>query len=138
MVEETVVELLEFNLYDSKDKIVDYNFELKSGKFKLLGICREGGGRFINPKGKAGILILSPNPANDELNISFSTIEEAKTEIVIFNMFGEKVLTAFSEVVSETGTKEMTIQTGNLSTGAYNVVFISPTVYESHPISIIK
>jgi len=108
------------------------------GNFKLLGICYEGGKRLIEPDGKIGVITLSPNPANDEINITFSSIEKALTEIIIYNILGEKVITAYSEVISKPEIRNITVPTASLSAGTYMIIFRTQTILESYNLYIIK
>lgn len=137
-VEETTIDIIEFKLLDNMGNVVDYEFEKYPGKFKLLGICRDGGTRLINPNGKAGIQSIAPNPAGNSIDLEFSTSEIGYTEIAICNTLGEKVLTAFTEDISETGKRNIKINSGEIGNGTYMVIFKSPTVVDTKQIMIVK
>jgi hypothetical protein len=136
--EQTGLDIVEFKLLDNLGNIVDYEFEKYPGTFKLLGICKDGGTRLINPNGKAGIQSIAPNPAGNSIDLEFSTSEIGYTEIAIYNTLGEKVLTAFSEDISETGKRNIKINSGEIGNGTYMVIFKSPTVVDTKQIMIVK
>lgn len=122
--------------YKSVDGMVALN--KIDGSFKLLGVCSEGGTRLINPGTKTGILTLAPNPAYEKIDLTFSLIEQGVTDISIFNILGEKILTVFSENVSIAGKRYLLVKTNSLSPGTYSVIFRTPTIVESYKLSVIK
>jgi hypothetical protein len=137
-VEETTIDIVEFKLLDNLGNIVDYEFEKYPGTFKLLGICKDGGTRLINSSGKAGIQSIAPNPAGNSIDLEFSTSEIGFTEIAIYNILGEKVLTVFTEDISVTGKRYIKINSGEIGNGTYMVIFKSPTVVDTKQIMIVK
>jgi WD40 repeat protein len=137
-VEETTIDVVDFELFDSTGKKVYYDITKVPGVFRILGICREGGSRLVNTNGQAGILELAPNPAQDIFNIRFNLIEEGKTEIEIYNSMGLKVDRIFSENVETLGERNIEYSTAKLSCGNYLLVFRTPTIVHTLELKIIK
>jgi hypothetical protein len=122
-VEETYLDVIDFGLVDNSGKKVDYDFDTQSGRFKLLGICKEGGTRLINSDTKAVMLNISPNPTDGIINIEFSLTEKGLTQISIYNVMGEKVKTLFSEDVNEYNTIKIESSINDLGSGEYFYYF---------------
>ena len=137
-VQETTIDIEEITWFDESGNPIEYDSECQSGVFKLLGICNEGGRRLINPESTTGIISIKPNPAENELNIEFSVIEEGYTEISIFNVIGEKVKTVFAKDISSFGKKNIQTDISGLGSGQYMIIFKSPTWVESKQILIVK
>ncbi|MFC2130268.1 T9SS type A sorting domain-containing protein [Bacteroidota bacterium] len=97
-----------------------------NGSFKLISICREGGDRLLNTNaGNVGINIVKPNPSSESIEIEYELIEEGRTQILIYNIFGEKVKTVF-DAEAQLGRKIQTISIRELSTGSYFIVLKTP------------
>ena len=71
-------------IVDNSGNKVDFDIKTENGTFKLLGICREGGTRLFNPTGKVEIMQINPNPASDDIEISFNLIENGTSTISVF------------------------------------------------------
>ncbi|MCL5991444.1 MAG: choice-of-anchor D domain-containing protein [Bacteroidetes bacterium] len=134
---ETTLDLLEFNLYDDSDNIVDYDIETRSGKFKILGICEEGGKRLLDMSEKVQMLLINPNPASDEAEIEFELIENDRTQLIITNILGEMVLTLF-DGIPESGRKKIIFNTNDLIQGNYYVILKTPTIIKTQRVCIVK
>ncbi len=137
-VEETDIEILEFNFYDNYGNIVEYDVEHHFGSFKLLGICPEGGKRLINPSPKAGIISASPNPSSNYLDIEISLIENGSTELSLYNSIGTKELIVLDRNNTERGVFHYRIDTSELSTGQYFLQLRTPTHIENRMIILVK
>ncbi|MFA6570205.1 MAG: choice-of-anchor D domain-containing protein [Bacteroidota bacterium] len=137
-VEETSVDIVDIALKDNLGNRVDYDFETQSGTFKLLGICREGGNRLVNPNSQAGMLKVAPNPTDGTISVEFSVTEKGNTELCIYNILGEKVKTIFSENVSEYNKRIINYDVQDLSSGQYMILFRTPTFNESMQLMLLK
>ncbi len=137
-VEETVIEILDFAFYDGIGSKIDYDVEYRYGKFTLLGICREGGARLINPYSKAGILNIAPNPAENNVEIEISLIEQGATELILYNTMGEVVRTIIKSEKRIRGTHTIQLNTTELGTGQYFLQLRTPTYVENKLLRIIK
>ena len=58
------------------------------GNFKLLGVCKEGGDRLLNPQGHVALSVIKPNPANNNIEIEYELRETTKTCLYIINLTG--------------------------------------------------
>jgi hypothetical protein len=137
-VEETSVDIVDIALKDNLGNRIDYDFETQSGTFKLLGICREGGNRLVNPNSHAGMLKVAPNPTDGTITVEFSLTEKGNTELCIYNILGEKVKTIFSENVNDFSKRKINCGVQNLSSGQYMILFRTPTYNESLQLMILK
>ncbi|MEI6090854.1 MAG: FISUMP domain-containing protein [bacterium] len=136
LVEETSLDIVDFILTDASGNKVDVDLETTSGKFKLLGICEEGGTRLINPIGKVEILQIIPNPASDNLEINLNLIEDGVTTLSVLNSNGIKLKEI--NITGETGLKSITIDAREFDNGMYFIQLQTPTVVVNKKLMIIK
>jgi hypothetical protein len=135
-VEETTLEISDFKLIDNMGEELEYNVEYRYGTFKLLGICREGGTRLINPTGKAEILSIMPNPASEDIEIKVNLIEDGATLVSVYNSNGMKIKEY--SIIGETGQKTINLNARDFSNGLYFIQLQTPTVLENKKLMIIK
>ncbi len=137
-VEETSLDIVEFNLTDEAGNKIDSDLEIEKqpGLFKLLGICREGGTRLINPTGKAEILQIIPNPASDDIEIKVNLIEDGVSTLSVYNVNGVK-LREFS-LNDGTGLKTMYLNINDFANGLYFIQLLTPTVVNYQKLMIVK
>lgn len=107
-----------------------------SALFTLLGICREGGERLIGSGNNLFLLQNTPNPATASTMIEFGILEKGFHEIVIFNIFGQKVLTPVSGYF-EPGEYSAELETEWLPAGTYFYSLRSPTAVLTRAMKII-
>ncbi len=134
----TAIDVVEMKLLDESGNPIEYEFEKQSGIFTLLGICREGGARLINPDIEAGIINIFPNPAEKSLNIEISLIEEGYTELTISNSIGESVQTLFSGNNDTTGANKFKADISNLANGVYYVILKTPNQHFIEKVLVIR
>ncbi len=137
-VEETLVEIVDMKLKDQNGNYVEYDFEKQSGIFKLLGICYEGGTRLFNANSKVGIESVNPNPAENMLDVDLQLNEEGQTELLIYNMQGEKVKELFKQTIGSLGAKNIKSNISELSSGQYYLVLITPTYITTKNLIIMR
>ncbi|MEI6090291.1 MAG: T9SS type A sorting domain-containing protein [bacterium] len=135
-VEETTLEVSDFKLIDNMGVELEYDVDYRYGTFKLLGICREGGIRLINPTGKVQILSIMPNPASEDIEIKVNLIEDGATIVSIFNSNGMKIKEY--NINGETGQKTINLNAKDFSNGLYFIQLQTPTVLENQKLMIIK
>ena len=105
-----------------------YESKNLSGKFRLLGVCKEGGSRLLNPdNSEAGIRGIKPNPSSGVTEIELNLIESGYTEIYCCNILGEKVK-AIYQGYPDTGTQTMKIDLSDIPSGIYYIILQTPTV----------
>jgi hypothetical protein len=136
-VEETALNLSNFKLFDAVGNEVEYDVDYKYGNFKLLGICREGGPRLINPKGTTQFSVIKPNPGSNSIEIDFELRETGKTELFLTNIFGEKVLEIINSEL-KAGEYQKHINTFNLASGIYIIILQTKSDSQTKRIEILK
>jgi hypothetical protein len=112
------------------------DISLSNGKFKLLGVCHEGGKRLINPNGNAIDLQISPNPSDGNIIAAFNLIEDNNTALRIYDNTGNVVYE--KNIEKYTGKMEMNIDTSTLGNGLYFVSLQTPTYRIVKPLMIVK
>ena len=125
--QETTIDIEKVTWFDESGNPIEYESEYQSGIFTLLGICKEGGSRLINPKGKAGIISVSPNPSGENIAIKMNLIESGFTEIYVCNVLGEKIKDVFSGY-PDTGVQTKEMNLSDLPAGIYYLVLQTATV----------
>ena len=111
--------------------------ESVDGEFTLLGTCLVGGARLLNPSGTARIVSLSPNPANNEIEIEIETIERGNTTISIADAMGRSVARVF-EGDRLPGSHLFKFDASALGSGNYFVKLQTPTVVQTAILRIVK
>ncbi|MBT5858981.1 MAG: PKD domain-containing protein [Flavobacteriales bacterium] len=76
--------------------------------------------QFVNSSAIEG-LKLYPNPANERLNISFTSLLSSDVEINVINMMGQKVL-HINDIAN--GNTDISLDVSHLSDGVYSVVVV--------------
>ncbi|MFC2131684.1 two-component regulator propeller domain-containing protein [Bacteroidota bacterium] len=110
-----------------------------AGHFELEGVCMEGGfPRLISNRGKAQLILLSPNPANESCELEYELIEEGSTKIYICNTYGEVIKTILNGEITMPGKNKLSIKTNDLSTGMYFVILETPTIRKAVKMEVVK
>ncbi|MBM2816971.1 MAG: Choice-of-anchor protein [Ignavibacteria bacterium] len=133
----TPLEIIEFNWLDSSGNILDYDTETESSKFKVLGICYEGGARLINTD-KTVTLQAHPNPGSSEFVIEFNAIENGRTNISLYDNSGRLIKSLFDGEATTFITNYIPVPTTDIPSGSYILVLETPTIRISEIIEIIK
>lgn len=98
----------------------------ESGTFTLFGVCRDGGERLFDSSGRLYLNDVSPNPSASTINIHFGIIEPGFATIIIYNLSGQKVLTAIDKYLSP-GTYSIEANIEELSPGIYWMKLETPS-----------
>ncbi|MFH1051569.1 MAG: Omp28-related outer membrane protein [bacterium] len=97
-----------------------------SGTFKLLGICKEGGDRLINAgAGNLKLMIIAPNPSDNEIEIEYELIEEGTIQIDIYN-YQVIVVKNILKKVMKPGKYIQKIELSDLPQGTYFIIIRTP------------
>lgn len=136
IVSETSIDIVDFTLTNSAGEKVDYDIETTSGKFKLLGVCEEGGTRLFNSAGKVEIMEIIPNPASDNVEINVNLIEDGATTLSVYNYNGTKLQEITLQ--GETGLRTINLDTRNFDNGLYFIKLQTPTVITNQKLMIIR
>lgn len=114
------------------------DFEADGAEFALLEVCESGGvERLFDPYAKAGIISVSPNPANESCEIEFATVESGATRIYISNIVGSNAIKILEENYSP-GRRSLTFDASGLSSGSYYVIMETPTQKFAKRLDIVK
>lgn len=101
-------------------------------------ICREGGDRLISQKPPLSLL-LSPVPADNEINLEIQTMETGKHSVEISTLEGAILLANEWNVALESNKLNyITINTSKLANGMYFVILKSPSRKLVQPVYIVK
>ena len=134
--EQTSIDIIQFDLFDiNNNKINDFDFETKSGIFKVLGICDEGGKRLINPENVSNLKI-EKDEKNTFVNLKINLIEKGSSKIRIINSNGKLM-----EQFDFNDTYENLLLNINISdypSGVFFVLLDTPTLNISQQFLIIK
>lgn len=130
-ISETSMDIEEFEFLDAGSNVVDMDVEKKSGIFKLLGICPEGGKRLLNPSGKVQILSIKPNPSSDIIDIEVELIESGHTKLYITDFLGKEKLVILDRSNNEFGTKNLKTDISSFGAGIYYIILQTPTSNQS-------
>lgn len=95
-------------------------FQSEPGLFTLLGICREGGPRLINPAKRATVAS-KPNPASSRADLEFELYETARTRLALVDLFGNRVATIVDEEL-EAGHYRVDYDVSGIPSGPYVLV----------------
>ena len=112
--------------------------ETENGTFCISNICPEGGVRLIDPNSSVGFTKISPNPAENSLEIEFSLSETAHTEICIYNVLGIKVKTLMNQYITDYNLSKINADISDLSSGQYILILSTPTFLQSAQIKVIR
>lgn len=131
----TTIEIKDFKWIDVDGNDIEYEVETVAGSFRLLGVCREGGDRFIMPTSKAGIFSITPNPASEEITITVNQTESGETYATVYDILGNEVLRKYMES-NNMGKKDIKLDVAKLSSGVYFLKYSTPTSAEVKRIMI--
>lgn len=112
-------------LQDIKTNNVFNKILSRTGTFKLNGVCVEGGPRLITSSGSVQISSILPNPAKDDIDISYETIEKGISRLLLVNESGTVVRT-FIEKEIPTGIHCDSYNLYGLPNGTYYIVLETP------------
>ncbi len=124
--------------FDTEGNELVYDTDFSSGYFKQLGICEQGGKRLFNPTGEVGISSLSPNPAEDKLQITVKLIEEGQTKLELYNELGNRIRTIIDESISNPGERIFNENLDNVPSGSYTIILTTPSYRQVENLIIKK
>jgi hypothetical protein len=134
----TSLSISDLVLKDKDGDTLIFDIIAQSGQFKILGICEEGGKRFIDGTKGQIMFNISPNPVSNQLKIDFALIEEGNTEIAIYNQIGEKVKTIFKANIDKPLSGTELIYLNEFSNGVYSLVLNTPTYFKKENFILTK
>lgn len=124
------------NLITRYGVFAEFGLDQSKADFKLLGVCKEGGDRFLSSSfNQTKLLSIAPNPATESIEIEYSNADEGEAEIIISNLLGQTIIT---QKLEKTQTGKTKLDLSQLPTGQYSILFKTETVIENRVIQVIK
>ncbi|MFC2131787.1 T9SS type A sorting domain-containing protein, partial [Bacteroidota bacterium] len=100
--------------------------------------CEAGGTRLLKRKESgAGIQSIAPNPANEQIEISYSILDEKHTKLYITDIFGREVV-KIQEGNLKSGKYTDFVDTKDIPSGMYMIILRTPTEMIKDKIYIVK
>ncbi|MFC2129864.1 choice-of-anchor D domain-containing protein [Bacteroidota bacterium] len=109
----------------------------KPGMFILNNVCRQGRDRLVISTSELYLLQNQPNPAEKTTSIEFSLNEEGLTELILYNIFGEKVRMLDSGIRT-IGKHSLNIDVSDIPNGTFFYVLRTPTNSLCKKMQIVK
>lgn len=130
------INIIKLEFYDENDSLFDYDIELDSSTFTLLGVCYEGGIRLIDPYSTPMNLSIQPNPTSSQLSVDFELFELGGAELMIYDIQGNKVFN--SQVNSEPGHVNLDLDLSNIPNGMYNLILQTQNIMATQQLMILR
>lgn len=106
------------------------------GEFTLLGVCRDGGDRFVDVSGVAPLLQVLPNPITPAGGrIRYRIAEDAHTAIALYSYDGRLVATVLDASLTA-GDYEMPFPVSTLANGLYILTLQSANTTLTSTVSV--
>lgn len=106
-----------------------------NGVFKLLGICREGGTRFVLGNSLPYLVKVMPNPSDGNVEIDVTVIEKGTSTMRIFSSNGSLME---EHRFTTLGNKKVAIDSRAYSDGLYFITLQTPTTFDTAKLLIVK
>ncbi len=123
------------DIYDTYSPGFINNIENISGEFKLNDLCYANGTRLINVDNLISLSIIQKN--NDFAEISFEIIENAYTQILIYDYHGNLLETIIDENMS-LGEYKAPLNLKKYGSGIYYLLMKTPTYSKAFNINLIR
>ncbi|MDT8322479.1 MAG: choice-of-anchor D domain-containing protein [Bacteroidota bacterium] len=115
----------------------ELTIEVEHGRIMLTEICREGGDRFFDGSASVALRPNRPNPFNPVTELSFDIIEAARTQLLVFDMLGRRVVTLVDDVL-QPGSYTRSFDGSRLPSGMYIAVLKTATVTKTRRMLLAK
>ncbi len=147
LVDGTSIEFRAFLGDTNYTKISIENIEIQSndelhisteiGSFNVLGVCIEGGNRFIIDTGKLQLFPNAPNPVYERTTISFFGIEVGRHLISIYDVYGNKLADLFDKYI-DPGFYETIFNSDEFPSGSYIYILQTPSTAIKRKLQVIR
>lgn len=112
--------------------------EMQSGLLELLGICREGGARFVRSASGFGVSIY-PHPVSDELIALVEVVEVGECVLELYGVDGRsEVLRQWRFNAGDDSASIVRYALSSKGAGVYWLVLRTPTQTDVQPFLIVK
>lgn len=130
------INVTKIDFYDYNDNLIEYDIELGSSRFTLLGVCYEGGIRLIDPYSVPMNLSIQPNPTSSQISVDFELIELGGAELMIYDIQGNKIYN--TQVNSEPGHVNLDLDLSHIPNGMYNVILQTQNIRATKQLMILR
>lgn len=97
----------------------------EAGRFSLLGICREGGPRLVNPVHRAAIR-MKPNPVASTAEVEVDLGDASRTRVLVMDVFGREQATLVDDALAA-GHYRIGCDLSGLPSGSYTLLLVTPS-----------
>ncbi len=111
--------------------------ERVDGELTMSGLCREGGTRLFDPNGSVAIKSITPNPAGEQVTITYSIVEPGAYRMSLVDMAGRTIAEIFAGSLVP-GSYRATGALGQLPTGTYRLLLETPTLRVSEELRVVE
>lgn len=110
----------------------------KDGEFTLNGYCDVGSNRLVRVEGAFGIKAVTPNPLESAAEIQFETVENGRTTLEVYDLYGRRVTTLLN--VDDLPVQAHIVQwsAGDEAAGVYYAVLTTPTQRSVQRMVLVK
>lgn len=113
------------------------NTGLFDGLYTAYDFCDRGGIRGATNGGS--ITLLSPNPANTSLKVNFTTVSNTETEVKLYDMKGQEMISVVNQESVTAGNERTAIlDVSKLASGTYMVVIRDGEAYMKQLVMVVK
>ncbi len=127
------IEFCEFSPSDA-----DLIINVENGSITITDLCEQGGTRLFNPDGEVGISSLSPNPAEDKLQITLDLLEKGETKLEIYNSIGKLAKVIIEENIQTPGERNINENIKDLPSGSYTIILTTPSYKQTKNLIIAR
>jgi len=106
-----------------------------NGIFTLLGICREGGTRFVLGNSLPYLMKVMPNPSDGNVEVDVTVIEKGTSTMRIFSSNGSLMEEHHFTTI---GNKKVAIDSRAYNDGLYFITLQTPTTFDTTKLVIVK
>jgi hypothetical protein len=106
-----------------------------NGVFTLLGVCREGGTRFVLGNSLPYLLKVMPNPSDGNVEVDVTVIEKGTSTMRIFSSNGSLME---EHRFTSIGNKKVAIDSRAYNDGLYFITLQTPTTFDTAKLLIVK
>lgn len=108
----------------------------EQGSLKVLGIRDIGGKRLFDPFAVTNPPLITPNPSDEMITVSFRLGETGKHMIQVISLTGEVVVHVLEEEMAR-GDYSVPFSTKSLAPGTYRILLKTPSLEVSTPFMVI-
>jgi hypothetical protein len=102
-----------------------------------MAVCREGGERLFDARGRLALEPNHPNPFNSMTSLTYEIIERGYTELFVLDMLGRRVAALVNDEL-EPGRYRVLFDAVGLASGVYMAVLRTPTQVRVQRMKLVK